>query len=988
MRFSKMKLTAKRVIDTQNSMILISKWRLGVLTSAIALLGSVSFPPAHALGLGKISVRSALGEALRAEIEIPEINAEEAVSLRVGAASPAAFTAAGLEYSPAITALQVSLQKRADGRLYLSLTSNRPVTEPFIDLILEASWASGRLVRDYTMLFDPPSLRQPDVATAAPSVSRPLTGSAVAPMPAPAARTPTEAAARPAQGTRPLQEARQTPVQRAATVKSNASESPKAATTNQQVTVKSGDTASKIAARTKPASISLDQMLVALLKSNPDAFIGGNINRLRSGKVLGIPSADDAGAVAPEEASRTIVAQAKDFNSFRQKLATGAPMTQVESANRAAAGKVQAKVEDRGPAAAAPDKLTLSKGALAGKAVQEEALAKEKQSKDAAARVAELSKNIGDLSKLAAAPGAAGAAAGTSQPASAAKGAGLSIDKPAPVALPTAPALTSPAPTSTAPVLPLAVSPPKLTPTVSAPALNTASAASTPSAAPTTSTTVSTTVSNTAASTSTSSSNTAAITSTAALPLPVAAPATATATATASMATGTSAIAAAVAASTPVLVKKPVVAAPPEPSFVDELTNNDMVLPGLGALLALLAGFGFYRYKKRQRATPVDSSFLESRLQPDSFFGASGGQRVDTNEGTAATGSSMVYSPSQLDAAGDVDPVAEADVYLAYGRDLQAEEILKEALRTHPTRVAIHAKLLEIYAKRRDLKGFEALAAEAFSLTGGSGADWDAICELGRGVDPINPLYQLGGQPQEPVDRAAEQAAARATAFGGDTIPVMMVSSLAASTPATEIDFDLDLDFSDDNLTLAESGAKPEPTIAMRAIPPSTVDYAKTDFADPEPYRPAAPPASVAPDNLMNFDLDLPAMPTVAITPAAKAAIQTRAAPAAVDSGIMEFDMSALSLDLQAPATESQSLPKTAAPTLAAPALLASGLVTPALVTPAFVLGDALETKFALAEEFRSLGDHDGARALANEVVLQAQGGLKTKAQAFLNALA
>ena len=82
----------------------------------------------------------------------------------------------------------------------------------------------------------------------------------------------------------------------------------------------------------------------------------------------------------------------------------------------------------------------------------------------------------------------------------------------------------------------------------------------------------------------------------------------------------------------------------------------------------------------------------------------------------------------QLDAAGDVDPVAEADVYLAYGRDLQAEEILKEALRTNPQRVAIHGKLLEIYSKRRDAKAFEMVATDAYSLTRGEGPDWEHIC--------------------------------------------------------------------------------------------------------------------------------------------------------------------------------------------------------------------------------------------------------------------
>jgi pilus assembly protein FimV len=114
-------------------------------------------------------------------------------------------------------------------------------------------------------------------------------------------------------------------------------------------------------------------------------------------------------------------------------------------------------------------------------------------------------------------------------------------------------------------------------------------------------------------------------------------------------------------------------------------------------LVALLAGLGLYRLRGRMRKPAGETSFLESRLQPDSFFGASGGQRIDTHEppsSTTGSSSSMSYSLSQLDAIGDVDPVAEADVYLAYGRDLQAEEILKEAMRAnarahgHPVQAA------------------------------------------------------------------------------------------------------------------------------------------------------------------------------------------------------------------------------------------------------------------------------------------------------------
>src|SRR4029079_7377933 len=110
---------------------------------------------------------------------------------------------------------------------------------------------------------------------------------------------------------------------------------------------------------------------------------------------------------------------------------------------------------------------------------------------------------------------------------------------------------------------------------------------------------------------------------------------------------------------------------------------------------------------------------------------------------------SMTYSLSQLDAIGDVDPVAEADVYLAYGRDLQAEEILKEAMRSNPERLAIRTKLLEVYAKRRDTKGFELLATQLFALTRGEGEDWAKAQQLGAEIDPENPLFQPGGEPSQ-----------------------------------------------------------------------------------------------------------------------------------------------------------------------------------------------------------------------------------------------
>lgn len=424
-----------------------------------------------------------------------------------------------------------------------------------------------------------------------------------------------------------------------------------------------------------------------------------------------------------------------------------------------------------------------------------------------------------------------------------------------------------------------------------------------------------------------------------------------------------------------------------EPSLVDELLGNPWLPYGAGGLLVALGGFAFWRTRQRKNSqSHMDSSFLESRLQPDSFFGASGGQRVDTNNENSATGSSMVYSASQLDAADDVDPVAEADVYLAYGRDLQAEEILREAVRTNPGRLAIHTKLLEIFAKRRDAKNFEATATHAFQLTGANSPDWTRICEMGMGFDPGNPLYQPGGAPSA---GATQALAAAPSSFGNSTIP--QPARADAGESVAGVDLDLDLDFSLDDEPASVIGelssskdnnnfsqAKVEQTVKMPA-PAGSDAHAPMDMdmdfempaeePAPAPAYAAAPvlnePAGELPEISLSMDLDeptpapapapLPEFNATAPMPVAEPA----AAPAAPDSGMLEFDLGSLSLDLDGPASEQPT---------------ASDNLTE----------DPLETKLALAEEFVSIGDEDGARALIEEVVAEATGEMRAKAQRAL----
>lgn len=802
------------------------RWQKTALAvAATAVLGLWS-THAAALSLGRIAVLSALGEPLRAEIDIPDINADEAATLKTSVASPEAFRAAGVDYNPVMGGLQISLQKRPDGRSFLRISSDRAINDPYVDLILEASWSSGRIVRDYTMLFDPPNLRQPQAVTPTPpQISSTPARVAPAAAPAPATDAP---AARPARPTpsRPVAEAPAKPA------------APAPAAGNKQVTVKSGDNASKIAASNRQAGVSLDQMLVAMLRANPDAFINGNVNRLRSGVVLNMPGAEDAQATPADEARQIVVAQSKDFNEFRRKLAGSAPAAPVASADRRASGKIEAQVEDKKAATSAPDKLTLSKGAVQGK-VSEDKIAQERSAKEAASRAEELSKNIAELSKLSAA-----ASTPASPPAPVAS---------APQAAPE-PALAASAPTAAAPAAP----------------------ASEPQAA---------------------------------APAP--------------------------AASAP--VQRPPVAAPvpmpvDEPSLLDALLDNPMVPAAAAALIALLAGLGIYRVRQRKQAAQMDSSFLESRLQPDSFFGASGGQRVDTHDG-GATGSSMVYSPSQLDAADDVDPVAEADVYLAYGRDLQAEEILKEAMRAHPDRLAIQLKLLEIYAKRRDVRAFETVANDVHRLTDGAGSEWNRVCELGLGIDPDNALYQPGGQPSGPVPLSAlDEPPVSAPVASAEP-------DVEAERPASTVDLDLDLDFSLDE--------EPKPTASTA---PTQVS---TDATPPDLDLSFDLPTESTPTADNSLDFEPPALPDEVVTPPAPLA---EAKPS--DTGALEFDLGSLSLDLGGPSTEQ---------------------------TP--VSDDPLATKLALAEEFSAIGDTDGARALIEEIIAEATGDMQVKAQEALSKL-
>lgn len=139
---------------------------------------SLSAAGVQAAGLGKITVLTPLGQPLRAEVDITA-SREELASMSARLAPSEAFKQIGIEYAPGLAAIRFAVNKRPDGQPYLRLTTDRPVNEPFLDILVELTWSSGRMVREYTMLLDPPDVfskpvtAPPTVAQEAPPAEKP-----------------------------------------------------------------------------------------------------------------------------------------------------------------------------------------------------------------------------------------------------------------------------------------------------------------------------------------------------------------------------------------------------------------------------------------------------------------------------------------------------------------------------------------------------------------------------------------------------------------------------------------------------------------------------------------------------------------------------------------------------------------------------------------------------------------------------------------------
>jgi pilus assembly protein FimV len=373
-----------------------------------------------------------------------------------------------------------------------------------------------------------------------------------------------------------------------------------------------------------------------------------------------------------------------------------------------------------------------------------------------------------------------------------------------------------------------------------------------------------------------------------------------------------------------------------------------VVLPAAGGLLVALLAGGLYannkRKKRRAEQQAEEDALSDEHFEEKSFFSDTTNEPIMEPEAPVAevtetplenvelahvaTHEASEFVAPAVNAHAVVDPLTEANVYLDYGRDVQAEEILKDGLKTQPENVALYAKLMGIYSKRRDAKNFEQMALKAKLLLAESDPQWLALSKEGFDLEPSNPLYHAGAP-----DGDDPLAALNGTEFSTRTVAQLDPES--SKSPAS-VDLDLDFNF-----------ASAFPEMAKKVEPPKSplVDF--PDFS----LEPVKTEAALA---VSDFETPVIAA-AVAATSATQVAsmVNNMAKP-------LELDLGNLSLDLNN--TTSKASPAASIPGDNAP----------------------LETKLALAQEFKAIGDATGAKMLAKEVLSLATGSLKTRAETFL----
>lgn len=668
--------------------------RLSVAAAALLLLTTSAY--LHALGLGEIDMQSTLNQPMNAAIELTSSANTDLSTVSVTLASQAAHQRIGLSRSRILNDFDFTVEEDTRGNAIIRVSSRNVVQEPFLEFLLELSWPNGRLLREYTVLVDPP-------ITMPATPAKPLTPVSRAPAP-------------PATGTSQTQ--RRTSQPAPAVTRSPTASA--ASSADSYGPIKRNETLWSIAERLRPGSdISTHQMMLALQRKNPQAFAGNNINNLKAGVTLAVPTRNEIEALS---ASAAFAETQRQYSEWNENAGAEAP------AGASEATPVQASAEAAATADSGESRLQLvapdldavegaanpgdplEAGGEAGSSeslnqqlamANEEAAASKAQAEEYQSQVSELEEQVETMKRL------------------------LELKDEDLASMQQR--LASDAPVET---------------------LVDDSAALEEIETP------------------------EAIAETAAEDIEIEEPAVAEEVAVA-------------------------IQDDSEPrGIVSTLMDNPM-LAGLGALVAMVLGGILWSSMRRKKDTGLfdDELTLERHMERRTGADEQGQtpQPLDVQEHAKDTEDQVVQ-----DSGEESDPITEADVYLAYGRIQQAEDVLQAALAGSPDDNAIRLKLLEVYHAAGNATAFDREASDFRDGVTEEDAAWIQVASMGYAMSPDNNLYRAAAGHTDDVAREIDLDGDLDTLADHNIDIVQVDEDTTANDLPESIEFTLDDDDEED----------------------------------------------------------------------------------------------------------------------------------------------------------------------------------------------
>lgn len=664
--------------------------KVNKLSRNLAIASLLAPVGVNALGIGEIQLHSALNQNFLAKIPLIASPGENTKDIRVTLASPAAFQKAGVERSYLLSTLKFKPELNADGTMSVKVLSNDAIREPFLNFLIEVKWAEGRMLKEYTVLLDPPSYIEQPVVTAQTAPKWQSQNTSTSSNKAETANRVTEEERIYGEQAYPDYQAETTIASPGSSTYSepltSSTETATFADNSNSVVVSKGAVLWDIAEQMRQnVGASQAQMLIALFKANPDAFYNNNINALKAGATLNFPEPEMFDSIAEKESIQAVKQHNTRWNTMlmtnkerRQAAKTSVADTQKDQLTLTATEGDEANTKDQAllerlqSLLSQVDLMTEENTSLKTQVAELEARIQQ-ISQQATVDQTTTQKQIEDID--ATVTHTAAIDAGDSQDK-------VDTDKQSVISTEAQPIATEKSGTqidSAAPVVK----------TVDKPIVK----------------------------------------------KPI--------------------------TSTQITVDKPVVKKPITPAqnnaqsdFLSDMMESPWAIGSvLGALLLGLIGWQMSRRRKLVLQEEMELDELNAgsdNKQEDVAADSQSDDSEHASEQDSELGNSVFFSEYRPTEANidtqamevdhnDLDPISEADVYVAYGRYQQAEELIQQALTDHPDRDEYKLKLLEIYHAKDDSAGFAAYVTELKDEGNTTSPDfWTRAQEIGTGFAPDN----------------------------------------------------------------------------------------------------------------------------------------------------------------------------------------------------------------------------------------------------------